>query len=67
MENNDKEIKSAYQALLGTIFGNTKSLSENKINERRRSIWLHENFTDDEIWEIFDLVKWEQEFKSEEK
>ena len=61
MENDNKASEPAYQALLGSIFGTAKPVDENKINERRRTIWLHENFTDDEIWEMYDTLKWEQE------
>jgi hypothetical protein len=64
MENNNKASEPAYQALLGSIFGTAKPVDENKIYERRRTIWLHENFTDEEIWELYDTLKWEQELKN---
>lgn len=61
MENNNKEIEYAYQALMGTIFGTAKPVDENPISQKRTGIWLKENFTDEEIWEIYDTVKWEKE------
>ena len=64
MENNDKANEYAYKALLGSIFGTAKPVDENPITARRRTIWLHENFTDDEIWEMFDILKWQQELKN---
>jgi hypothetical protein len=63
MENINKASESAYQALLGSIFGTAKPVDENPITARRRTIWLHENFTDDEIWEMYDTIKWEQELQ----
>ena len=67
MENNNEAIESAYQALMGNIFGTAKPVDENKINDRRAAIWLHENFTEDEIWEMYDTVKWEQEMSDPEE
>lgn len=63
VENNDKASEYAYKALLGSIFGTVKPVDENPIIKKRTSIWLHENFTDDEIWEMYDTIKWEQELK----
>ena len=63
MENNNKASEYAYKSLLGSIFGTAKTVDENPITVRRRTIWLHENFTDDEIWEMFDMLKWQQELK----
>ena len=51
----------AYQALMGSIFGTAKPVDENPIVQKRTTIWLKENFTDDEIWEMYDIAKWEQE------
>jgi hypothetical protein len=64
MENNDKASEYAYKALLGSIFGTAKPVDENKINDPRPAEWLHNNFTDDEIWEIYDTIKWEEELKN---
>jgi hypothetical protein len=54
----------AYQALMGSIFGTAKPVDENPIVQKRTTIWLKENFTDDEIWEMFDITKWEQELET---
>ncbi len=67
MENNNKAIESAYQALMGNIFGTAKPVDENPISQKRAAEWLHENFTEDEIWEIYDTVKWEQEMSEPEQ
>jgi hypothetical protein len=64
MENNNKASEYAYKALMGSIFGTAKPVDENPITARRRTIWLHENFTDDEIWEMFDILKWQQELNN---
>jgi hypothetical protein len=63
MENNNTASEYAYKALMGSIFGTAKTVDENPITARRRTIWLHENFTEDEIWEMFDILKWQQELK----
>jgi hypothetical protein len=55
---------NAYNALMGSIFGTAKPVDENLIAQKRASIWLHENFTNDEIWEMYDTVKWEQELET---
>jgi hypothetical protein len=66
MENNDKAIESAYEAFLGTLAG--KPVKENnKVTDRRAAIWLHENFTEDQIWEMYDTIKWEQEMSEPEE
>jgi hypothetical protein len=49
---------------MGSIFGTAKPVDENPIAQKRASIWLHENFTNDEIWEMYDTVKWEQELET---
>jgi hypothetical protein len=51
----------AYQALMGSIFGTAKPVDENPIVQKRTTIWLKENFTDDEIWEMFDNLNSEPE------
>ena len=51
----------AYQALMGSIFGTAKPVDENPIVQKRTTIWLKENFTDDEIWEMFDTLNSEPE------
>jgi hypothetical protein len=53
----------AYQALMGSIFGTAKPVDENPITAQHRTEWLHEHFTNDEIWELFDILKWQQELK----
>jgi len=57
----NKQVDYAYQALMGSIFGTAKPVDENPIVQKRTTIWLKENFTDNEIWEIYDTIKWEQE------
>jgi hypothetical protein len=64
MENNDKASEYAYKALMGSIFGTAKPVDENPITARHRTEWLHEHFTNDEIWELFDTLKWEQELNN---
>jgi hypothetical protein len=64
MENNNKASEYAYKALMGSIFGTAKPVDENPITQKCASIWLHENFTDEEIWELYDTLKWEQELKN---
>jgi hypothetical protein len=54
----------AYNALMGSIFGTAKPVDENPVTQTRASIWLHENFTDDEIWGMYDTIKWEQELET---
>ena len=61
MENINNASESAYKALMGSIFGTAKPVDENPIVQKRTTIWLKENFTDDEIWEMYDIAKWEQE------
>ena len=56
-----EENAHAYQALMGSIFGTAKPVDENPIVQKRTAIWLKENFTDNEIWEMYDIAKWEQE------
>jgi hypothetical protein len=51
----------AYQALMGSIFGTAKPVDENPIVQKRTTIWLKENFTENEIWEMFDTVNSEPE------
>jgi hypothetical protein len=51
----------AYQALMGSIFGTAKPVDENPIVQKRTTIWLKENFTDNEIWEMFDNLNSEPE------
>jgi hypothetical protein len=51
----------AYQALMGSIFGTAKPVDENPIVQKRTTIWLKENFTDNEIWEMFDTLNSEPE------
>lgn len=67
MENNNKASEYAYKALMGSIFGTAKPVDENPIADKRASIWLHENFTDDEIWELYDTIKWEHEMSDPDK
>jgi hypothetical protein len=67
MENNNKAIESAYNALMGNIFGTAKPVDENPTNDRRAAIWLHENFTEDQIWEMYDTIKWEHEMSDPEE
>lgn len=67
MENNDSKMTNAYQALMGNIFGTAKPVDENPINDRRAAIWLHENFTEDQIWEMYDTIKWEHEMSDPEE
>jgi len=64
MENNNKASEYAYKALMGSIFGTAKPVDENPITARHRTEWLHEHFTNDEIWELYDTIKWEQELKN---
>ena len=64
MENNNKASEYAYKALMGSIFGTAKPVDENPVTQTRASIWLHENFTDDEIWGMYDTIKWEQELET---
>jgi hypothetical protein len=64
MENNNEASESAYQALMGSIFGTAKPVDENKVTDRRAVEWLHNNFTDEEIWEIVDTIKWDEELKN---
>jgi hypothetical protein len=64
MKNNDKASEYAYKALMGSIFGTAKPVDENPITARHRTEWLHEHFTNDEIWELFDTLKWEQELNN---
>jgi hypothetical protein len=61
MENTNKESEYAYKALMGNIFGTAKPVDENPISQKRAAIWLHENFTEDEIWEMVDTIKAESE------
>jgi phosphoglycerate-specific signal transduction histidine kinase len=63
MENNNKASEHAYKALMGSIFGTAKPVDENPITAQHRTEWLHEHFTNDEIWELFDTLKWQQELK----
>jgi hypothetical protein len=65
MKDNNKASESAYQALMGTIFGTgyKQPVDENPIIKKHRTEWLHENLTDNEIWEIVDTLKWQQEMK----
>ena len=51
----------AYQALMGSIFGTAKPVDENPIVQKRTTIWVKENFTDNEIWEMFDNLNSEPE------
>jgi hypothetical protein len=51
----------AYQALICSIFGTAKPVDENPIVQKRTTIWLKENFTDNEIWEMFDTLNSEPE------
>ena len=67
MENNNKASESAYKALMGSIFGTAKPVDENPVTDRRAAEWLHENFTDDQIWEIYDTIKWEHEMSELEE
>jgi hypothetical protein len=48
---------------MGSIFGTAKPVDENPITAQHRTEWLHEQFTNDEIWELFDILKWQQELK----
>ena len=61
MTNNNKNTDDAYKALMGSIFGTAKPVDENPITARHRTEWLHEHFTNDEIWELFDTLKWDHE------
>jgi hypothetical protein len=63
MKDNNKASEYAYQALMGSIFGTAKPVDENPITEKHAAEWLHENLTDNEIWEIVDTLKWQQEMK----
>jgi hypothetical protein len=65
MKDNNKASEYGYQALMGTIFGTgyKQPVDENPIVQKRRAEWLHEHLTDDEIWEIYDTLKWQQEMK----
>jgi hypothetical protein len=64
MENTNNASENAYKALMGSIFGTAKPVDENPINDRRAAIWLHENFTEDQIWEMYDTIKWEHEMSN---
>jgi hypothetical protein len=46
---------------MGSIFGTAKPVDENPIVQKRTTIWLKENFTDNEIWEMFDTLNSEPE------
>jgi hypothetical protein len=64
MKDNNKASEYGYQALMGNIFGTGyKPVDENPIVQKHRAEWLHEHLTDDEIWEIYDVLKWQQEMK----
>lgn len=64
MENTNNASENAYKALMGNIFGTAKPVDENPISQKRAAIWLHENFTEDQIWEMYDTIKWEHEMSN---
>jgi hypothetical protein len=67
MENTNKASEHAYKALMGSIFGTAKPVDENPIADKRAAIWLKENFTEDQIWEMFDTVKAQSETSEPEE